>query len=259
MPRVSKIRRELKPLSNQELLFVAAYMATFKPYPAALSAGYDKVTAKKKAHLWVRPDGPKPHVAFAVFAEMETRKTENRIQGYRILNELEGLAFSSMGDYVDFKANGGPMFRLDLINENHAKAIKKFTVEEYKEGRGPAARDVKKVTIELYDKRAALVDLGKHRGLFGPSGAGSEAPGSRPPVAQQNAPMWDSESQQTIDATVVDRFQIEFIPSGRHYRDSSESELIEGEIIMEELKIEEQAEHDRQMAKLRPQLAPAEN
>ena len=41
-----------------------------------------------------------------------------------------------------------------------------ITVEEYKEGGGEDARDVKRVRFKLADKRAALVDIGRHFGMF---------------------------------------------------------------------------------------------
>ncbi len=40
------------------------------------------------------------------------------------------------------------------------------TVDECTEGRGEDARQVKRIKIKLFDKRAALVDLGRHLGLF---------------------------------------------------------------------------------------------
>src|SRR5258707_13767333 len=39
-------------------------------------------------------------------------------------------------------------------------------VEDFLDGRGEEARQVRKVKFKLADKRGALVDLGKHLGLF---------------------------------------------------------------------------------------------
>jgi phage terminase small subunit len=45
-------------------------------------------------------------------------------------------------------------------------ALAEVTVDAYAEGGGEDARQVKKVRFKLHDKRAALVDLGRHYGLF---------------------------------------------------------------------------------------------
>jgi hypothetical protein len=45
-------------------------------------------------------------------------------------------------------------------------AVQEITVEEYVNGRGEDARVVRRTKFKLHDKRAALVDLGRHVGLF---------------------------------------------------------------------------------------------
>ena len=41
-----------------------------------------------------------------------------------------------------------------------------MTQDEYTEGGGDNARPVKRTKFKLYDKRAALVDIGRHLGMF---------------------------------------------------------------------------------------------
>ena len=41
-----------------------------------------------------------------------------------------------------------------------------MSVENFVDGHGEAARPVRGVRFKLYDKRAALVDLGRHLGFF---------------------------------------------------------------------------------------------
>jgi hypothetical protein len=44
--------------------------------------------------------------------------------------------------------------------------LSEVTVEDFVDGRGEDARAVKRVKFKLHDKRAALVDLGRHLGMF---------------------------------------------------------------------------------------------
>jgi phage terminase small subunit len=58
-----------------------------------------------------------------------------------------------------------------LLTRVQAAALQEVTVEDYvdgrgDDGRGDGARDVKRVKFRLGDKRAALVDLGRHLGMF---------------------------------------------------------------------------------------------
>ena len=41
-----------------------------------------------------------------------------------------------------------------------------MTIEDFKDGRGDDTRDVRRVKFKLADKRAALVDIAKHLGMF---------------------------------------------------------------------------------------------
>jgi hypothetical protein len=66
-------------------------------------------------------------------------------------------------DYV------GPDFAMREISEfsrDQAAALQEITVETFMDGRGEDAREVRRVKFKLADKRAALVDLGRHHKLF---------------------------------------------------------------------------------------------
>ena len=52
------------------------------------------------------------------------------------------------------------------LTRDQAAAIQECTVEHYTEGSGASARQVKRIKFKLADKRAALVDLGRHHKLF---------------------------------------------------------------------------------------------
>lgn len=84
----------------------------------------------------------------------------------RVLEELGKLALSNMLDYVAVGPDGDAYVSLKNLTREQAAAIQEITVEDFKDGRGDEARDVRRVRFKLADKRAALVDIGKHFGMF---------------------------------------------------------------------------------------------
>lgn len=84
----------------------------------------------------------------------------------QVLEELAKIGFANMLDYARVTDDGEPFINLSEVTRDQAAAIAAFTVEDFKDGRGEDARDVRKVTFKLHDKRAALVDIGTHLGMF---------------------------------------------------------------------------------------------
>jgi len=84
----------------------------------------------------------------------------------RVIGELARIAFANSLDYWRVDSNGNPVIDLAKITRDQGAAISEIIVDEYKDGRSEDAREVKRIRIKLADKRAALVDLGRHLGLF---------------------------------------------------------------------------------------------
>ena len=102
---------------------------------------------------------------------LQTQVTERAVEKAAItkaevLIELSKLARSNMLDYMTVQSDGYAYVDLSRLTRDQAAAIQEVTVEEYKEGGGEDARDVKRVKFKLADKRAALVDIGRHFGMF---------------------------------------------------------------------------------------------
>lgn len=83
-----------------------------------------------------------------------------------VLEELAKIGFANMLDYIQTQPDGYAYVDLSKLTRDQAAAIQEVVVEEYKEGRGEDARDVKRVKFKLADKKGALVDIGKHLGMF---------------------------------------------------------------------------------------------
>jgi phage terminase small subunit len=86
----------------------------------------------------------------------------------RVMEELAKIGFSNMLDYVSINSDGDPHIDLSRMDREQAAAVQEITVQTRTEKGGENRPDaeVKQVRFKLSDKRAALVDLGKHLGMF---------------------------------------------------------------------------------------------
>jgi hypothetical protein len=69
-----------------------------------------------------------------------------------------------MMDYMRIGPSGDPVLDFSKLTREQAAALTEVTVDDYLEGRGKEAREVREVKFKLADKRAALMDIAK---LFG--------------------------------------------------------------------------------------------
>lgn len=83
-----------------------------------------------------------------------------------VISELAKIGFANMADYMRAGPDGDPFLDFSALSRDQAAALQEVTVEDFKDGRGEDARDVRRVKFKLSDKRAALVDIGKHLGAF---------------------------------------------------------------------------------------------
>lgn len=84
----------------------------------------------------------------------------------RVLGELAAIGFANMGDYMRAGPDGDPVLCFANLTREQTAALAEVTVEDFKDGRGEGARDVRRIRFKLHDKRGALVDLGRHLNLF---------------------------------------------------------------------------------------------
>lgn len=92
------------------------------------------------------------------------KKAEVTIE--RVISELAKIGFANMADYMRPGTDGDPILDFSKLTRDQAAALQEVTVEDFKDGRGDDVRDVRRVKFKLSDKRAALVDIGKHLGAF---------------------------------------------------------------------------------------------
>lgn len=148
-------------LQNAKHEKFAQELAKLKTQDAAYAAAGYKPNASHASRL--ARDG-KVAARVSELVAVGARKAE--IEVADVLRELAKIGFANMLDYSRVTEDGEPIVDLSAMTRDQAAAVQQFTVEDFKDGRGEQARDVRKVTFKLYDKRAALVDIGNHLGMF---------------------------------------------------------------------------------------------
>ena len=163
-------------LTGKQQRFIDEYFACgLNAAEAARKAGYSRRTANRMAS----ENLSKPVIA----AEIERRRTaiseKLRCTADDIAREMHKLGFSNMGDYMRSTDAGDPYLDFSGLTEDQTAALSEVTVEDFVDGRGPNARDVKRVKFKLFDKRASLVDLAKLLGVM-PGKHEHSGPGGQP-------------------------------------------------------------------------------
>lgn len=165
-------------LTPKQIRFVEEYLIVLNATQAAIRAGYSQHTAKQQ--------GSRLLTNAAVRAEIERRtakvaaKSELTLE--KVLVELARIAFSDIrkvvkwGNGVVVKSgddkvivNGIAVIPSDQIDDDTAAAI--AVVSQSAKGA---------LRVKLHDKRAALVDLGRHLGLR--ANALLDPPAKKPPA-----------------------------------------------------------------------------
>jgi phage terminase small subunit len=79
----------------------------------------------------------------------------------RIVEELAKVGFANMQDYMRVGPDGDPVLDFSQLSRDQAAALAEVTVEDFKDGRGEDAREVRRVKFKLADK---------HLGMFNDKG-----------------------------------------------------------------------------------------
>lgn len=159
---------KLDDLSPKRRRFVEEYPKDLNATQAAIRAGYSAKTARQQASQLLS----KLNIQEAIAELVEERSQRCKVSADQVVGELVKMGFVNMMDYMRIGENGDPYVDLSALTRDQAASIVEFTCEDYKDGRGEDARDVRKIKIKLYPKIPALVELGKHLGLFKGGAAG---------------------------------------------------------------------------------------
>lgn len=147
-------------LTAKQQRFVDEYLIDLNATQAAIRAGYSEKTAYSIGEENLK----KPDVKAAIAVAREKLQERTEVTQDRVINELAKLGFF---DPRKFFNEDGTARNIAELDDTTAAAIVSIEVFEEYEGRGDDRAFIgytKK--YKLADKRAALVDLGKHLGMF---------------------------------------------------------------------------------------------
>ena len=133
-------------MTKKQKRFVEEYLIDLNATQAAIRAGYSPATAKEIGC----ENLTKPNISKA----MAERSRRTGVNQDRVLQELAKIAFAKITDAVDPKT----ATVREYASEDDLACIQSIKIKPNEFG---TEREIK-----MYDKRSALVDLGKHLGLF---------------------------------------------------------------------------------------------
>lgn len=137
-------------MTERQKRFVEEYLIDLNATQAAIRAGYSSRNADKIGHELLG----KTRVSDAISKAMAERSKRTGINQDRVLLELARIGFAKITDVVDPET---AKIKTDA-SEDDLACIQSIKIKPNEFG---TEREVR-----LYDKKSALVDLGKHLGMF---------------------------------------------------------------------------------------------
>ena len=137
-------------MTKKQKRFVEEYLIDLNATQAAIRAGYSPDTAGSIGAENLK----KPEIKSRIDKAMAERSRRTGINQDRVLQELARIGFAKITDVVDPDT---AEIRPDASDDDLA-CIQSIKIKPNEFG---TEREVK-----LYDKKSALVDIGKHLGLF---------------------------------------------------------------------------------------------
>lgn len=137
-------------MTKKQKIFVEEYLIDLNATQAAIRAGYSSETAYSIGSENLK----KPEIRARIDKAMAERSKRTGINQDRVLQELAKIGFANIRDVVD----PDTAKVLPQAKEEDLACIQSIKVKPNEWG---TEREVK-----MYDKKAALVDIGRHLGMF---------------------------------------------------------------------------------------------
>lgn len=148
-------------LTPKQAAFVQEYLVDLNATQAAKRAGYSERTASRTGS----ENLSKPVIAAAIAKAQTERANRTQVTADRVVEELAKIGFSNLLDYFSLTSDGEPYVDLSTVTREQAAVLAELQVDDFLEGRGDDAREVRRVKVKLHDKLKALEQLAKHLGI----------------------------------------------------------------------------------------------
>jgi phage terminase small subunit len=142
-------------LTTKQEAFVREYLVDLNATQAYIRAGYSPDGAGENAGRMMKND----EIKSAIADGLESQKQRAKLTADRILREYSYLAFSDVGEVIDFTGELPILLPANKIPERARRAIQSFKVRRIVEGKGESSREVEITEFRLWDKGRALDKL----------------------------------------------------------------------------------------------------
>ena len=151
-------------MTPKEERFVAEYLIDLNGTQAAKRAGYegDRYTLKVTASRLLTD----ANLRAAVREAMKARSRRTRITQDKVLRELAVIAFSDIGDYLDFTGDAIKPKAPKSICGQSRRALASWKTKKTNALQGEKIVETRMDECKLYDKVSALEKVMKHLGMF---------------------------------------------------------------------------------------------
>lgn len=152
-------------LNDKQRRFVGEYLIDLNATQAAIRAGYSEKTAGQQAFDLLK----KPEIQESISSSMKAREDRTEITQDRVLRELAKIGFADIRKAVKWGADL-PVVNPDTGEVLIANGVILVSSEQLDDDTAAAVSEISQtaqgVKIKMHDKKAALVDIGKHLGMF---------------------------------------------------------------------------------------------
>lgn len=160
-------------LTLKQRSFVREYLIDLNATKAATRAGYSAKTAASQGERLLR----NVEIQRAVSAAMKLRADRTDITADRVLKELAKIGFADIRKAIKWQGSlvteednpdGGDTLVIKNVVTNNVQLVSSDDIDDET---AAAISEISQnsnggIKLKLHDKRAALVDIGKHLGMF---------------------------------------------------------------------------------------------
>jgi phage terminase small subunit len=160
-------------LTAKQRAFVREYLIDLNATQAAMRAGYSEKTAYASGAENLK----KPQIASAIESALKIRADRTDITADRVLKELAKIGFADIRKAIKWQGtlvteednpDGGDTLIIKNVVTNNVTLV---SSDEIDDETAAAISEISQnaaggIKLKMHDKKAALVDIGRHLGMF---------------------------------------------------------------------------------------------